>query len=49
MFLFTVDKLASSDMPGNSWYRPSSLDPISISVAEKVIGHAPCSVFVIKD
>lgn len=30
MFLFTVDKLASSDILGDSWYRPNSLDPISI-------------------
>jgi len=30
MFLFSVDKLASSDILGASWYRPNSLDPISI-------------------
>lgn len=30
MFLFTVHQLASSDVLGASWYRPNSLDPISI-------------------
>lgn len=30
MFLFTIDKLASSDIIGTSWYKPQSLDPVSI-------------------
>jgi hypothetical protein len=30
MFLFSVQRLASLDPLGSSWYRPNSLDPISI-------------------
>ncbi len=30
MFLFTVQELASSDFLGASWYKPQSLDPVSI-------------------
>lgn len=30
MFLFTVSELASSDFLGDSWYKPQSLDPVSM-------------------